>query len=236
MSLANIPSTPSGRTTPGRDPAGAIARRGPLHQPGRDLPDYRQAVETQREKTMSHDEYMTGAELQTLREACGLSRDTLGLICSVQARTVKHWEGGRSGVPDDVAQAVRQVARWVSVESFAVRSSLISSEWRRRSAAGFSSVALVRYREAAEMPERLRAAGAIPEVHGAMLARVVMQLSSVGTQPPRVVWFDPASYFEWLDTAGHKPSDDSEELRSQWATLRALPAQAMPPRGDQPPA
>ena len=31
-------------------------------------------------------------------------------------------------------------------------------------------------------------------------------------------------------------SDDSEQLRSRWATLRALPAQAMPPRGDQPPA
>lgn len=180
---------------------------------------------------MRHDEYMTGAELQTLREACGLSRDTLGLICSVQARTVKHWEGGRAGVPDDVAQAVRQVARWVAVESAALAASI-----EREAAAGVAPVVLVRYREAAEIPAKLRAAGVLPEVHGAMLARVVLQLSGVQNKPPRVVWFEPANYFEWLDTAGHKPSDDSEQLRSQWAAVRALPAQAMPPRGDQPPA
>ena len=231
MTETDRPPSPC-RPTPGRDPAGAIARRGPLHQPGRDLPDYMQAVETQREKTMSHDEYMTGAELQTLREACGLSRDTLGLICSVQARTVKHWEGGRSGVPDDVAQAVRQVARWVAVESAALAASI-----EREAAAGAAPAVLVRYREAAEMPAKLRAAGVLPEVHGAMLARAACwRLAGLQDRGPRVVWFEPAPYFEWLHAAGHKPGDDSEQLRSQWATLRALSAQAMPPRGDQPPA
>jgi DNA-binding XRE family transcriptional regulator len=190
------------------------------------------AVETQREKTMNHDEYMTGAELQTLREACGLSRDTLGVICGVQARTVKHWEGGRSGVPDDVAQAVRQVARYVAVESAA-----LAADIEREAVAGVVPVVLVRYREASEMPAKLRAAGLLPEVHGAMLARAACwRLVGLQDFAPRVVWFEPANYFEWLDTAGHKPSDDSEQLRSRWATLRALPAQAMPPRGDQPPA
>lgn len=206
-----------------------------------------QAVETQREKTMSHDEYMTGAELQTLREACGLSRDTLGLICSVQARTVKHWEGGRAGVPDDVAQAVRQVARWVAVESYDLAARIMREAdvlsyarpffTESQSTEGESTAeVLVRYREPADMPANLRAAGVLPEVHGAMLASVVLLLAGVPDLRLRVVWFDPAAYFEWLHAAGHKPSDDSEQLRSQWATLRALPAQAMPPRGDQPPA
>ena len=33
--------------------------------------------------------HMTGAELQTLREACSLTREELGDLCNVAARTVK---------------------------------------------------------------------------------------------------------------------------------------------------
>lgn len=46
---------------------------------------------------------LTGPELQSLREACHLSRDELGDLVGVQARTIKHWENGRAAVPQDVA-------------------------------------------------------------------------------------------------------------------------------------
>lgn len=57
---------------------------------------------------MNHDDYMTGAELQCLREACGLDRDQFGEMCGVQGRSIKYWEMGASkhGVPADVAELV----------------------------------------------------------------------------------------------------------------------------------
>ncbi len=150
-------------------------------------------------------------------------------------------------MPDDVAQAVRKVSRWVAVESYDLAARIMREAdalsyarpffTESQSTEGESTTeVLVRYREPADMPANLRAAGVLPEVHGAMLASVVLLLAGVPDLRLRVVWFDPAPYFEWLDTAGHNLSDDSEQLRSKWATLRALPAQAMPPRGDQPPA
>jgi len=33
---------------------------------------------------MDHNDYMTGAELQALREACGLDRDQFGEMCGVK--------------------------------------------------------------------------------------------------------------------------------------------------------
>jgi len=57
-------------------------------------------------------EYMTGAELQCLREACGLDRDQFGQLCGVQGRSIKYWEMGASnhGVPADVAALVQELA------------------------------------------------------------------------------------------------------------------------------
>ena len=75
---------------------------------------------------------LTGAELQTLREACNLTREELGELAGVAARTIKHWESGRAGVPADVAalaqrldatiqQAADQGARAVAQTSAAPR-------------------------------------------------------------------------------------------------------------------
>lgn len=58
---------------------------------------------------------MTGAELQTLREACNLTRENLGELAGVAARTIKHWEHGRSGVPADVADLIRRLDATVSI-------------------------------------------------------------------------------------------------------------------------
>jgi len=55
---------------------------------------------------------MTGAELQALREACGLDRDQFGKLCGVQGRSIKYWEMGASnhGVPADVAALIQELA------------------------------------------------------------------------------------------------------------------------------
>jgi hypothetical protein len=61
-------------------------------------------------------DYMTGAELQCLREACGLDRDQFGALCGVRGRSIKHWETGASnhGVPADVAAMVQELEAKVS--------------------------------------------------------------------------------------------------------------------------
>lgn len=62
---------------------------------------------------MNTTDYMTGAELQALREACGLNRDQFGEMCGVQGRSVKYWEM-RSGVPADVSEMILKLEAKVS--------------------------------------------------------------------------------------------------------------------------
>ena len=65
---------------------------------------------------MNHSDYMTGAELQALREACGLDRDQFGEMCGVQGRSVKYWEM-RSGVPADVAELILKLEAKVRADA-----------------------------------------------------------------------------------------------------------------------
>jgi DNA-binding XRE family transcriptional regulator len=67
---------------------------------------------------MKHD-YMTGAELQCLRESCGLDRDQFGELCGVQGRSIKYWEMGNSnhGVPADVSALVNELSAKVQAEA-----------------------------------------------------------------------------------------------------------------------
>lgn len=177
--------------------------------------------------------HTTGAELQTLRELCGLSRDTLAELCGVQARTVKHWEGGRSGVPHDVATTARTLARWVAAEA----AELLASA-KATTAGHGGPVVLIRYRDATHLAAERKNGASVPtEAHGAALARVVLALLQQNPdEPPRVVWFEPAPYFAWLEAAGFAPGQgDSAAHRQRWARVHALPSQAIPPRGDQPP-
>jgi hypothetical protein len=49
---------------------------------------------------------MSGATLKTIREALGLSVPWFAQFCSVQERTVRHWESGRNTVPIKVGEAI----------------------------------------------------------------------------------------------------------------------------------
>lgn len=46
---------------------------------------------------------MTGAELQMMRAACGLTRQNVADFAGVKLSSAKYFETGRGGVPDDVA-------------------------------------------------------------------------------------------------------------------------------------
>jgi DNA-binding transcriptional regulator YiaG len=106
--------------------------------------------------------YMTGAELQTMREACHLSRDDLAGLVRVQARTVKHWENGRSGVPGDVAAVMRNIDQHATDMARHALGELLAMQ--AQAAPGqVVDLVLLRYRRAADLHQALRsflAAGA----------------------------------------------------------------------------
>lgn len=200
--------------------------------------------------TQATPDHMTGAELQTLREAAGLSRDVLAELAQVQARTVKHWET-RAGaaVPADVAAIVRQAAAWVLQASReGLRAALLQAHGGPMAAgvagamAGIfpppddaPEVVLIRYRETDHMHTQDRAQGLRADVHGAMVARLVLDLQAHGMRP-RVVWFDPESFAHWVQVVqGLPPGHDTPAARAAWAG-HAIDAQAIPHPADQPPA
>lgn len=172
-------------------------------------------------------DHMTGAELQTLREAAGLSREALADLAQVQPRTVKHWET-RTGaaVPADVAAIVTRLAGWVL---HAARQGLQAT---MENAPRGPEVVLLRYRDTADMHAKDRAQGLRADVHGAMVARLMLDLQAHGLHA-RVVWFDPEAYGRWLTQEVDKP--DGAGARAAWAA-HAIEAQARPHAGDQPPA
>lgn len=177
-------------------------------------------------------DYMTGAELQTMREGCNLSRDELGALVGVAARTVKHWENGRTGVPADVAQAVADLEEGIDGAALheVMRWEAIITD---RQAARV--VALVRYRQDSDAARMGAGLDGYPvAIHGAIVARVRAELLdkvlNFADQPVRVVWFDAANYGAWLAQVG---AQDTPEALDHWA-LQQLAQQARPHRGDQP--
>lgn len=185
-------------------------------------------------------DHMTGAELQTLREACHISRDELATLAGVQARTVKHWEGGRAGVPGDVVALVRKIDAQVS---HAARQALAHMAGAVPDGA---AVVFTRYRSADDLARyRPDMAGLPAGVQAAMVARVLAgcALGLGGTGVPgdasapgavvlRVVWFEPAAFEAWR--AQHQ-QPNTEAARAMWAGSVALASQALPHRADQPP-
>lgn len=155
---------------------------------------------------MSSD-YMTGAELQCLREACGLDRDQLGALCGVQGRSIKYWEMGASnhGVPADVAAMVIDIE-----DSVNKATALLIQHY-----AGRSDVAVL-----------MRTGDA---VSNEVASRVFLELRKRG-QDVRIVAFDIKDFRQWLDETRGR---DTPATRQQWANL-AVAAQAKPHRTDQP--
>lgn len=203
-----------------------------------------------RTNTRPTPDHMTGAELQTLREAAGLSREALAELAQVQPRTVKHWET-RAGaaVPADVAAIVQAAAAWVLQASReGLRAAMLQAHGGPMAAgvagalAGIfqvrddaPEVVLVRYRDTDHLHAQDRAQGLRADVQGAMVARLVLDLQAHGMRP-RVVWFDPEAFAHWVaDVQGLPAGHDTPAARAAWAA-QAIEAQARPHAADQPPA
>lgn len=179
-------------------------------------------------------DYMTGAELQTLREGCGLSREDLAGLCGVQARTVKHWENGRSGVPADVANTVRRVDQMVlkSVREgvYSMRVSLVHHDEPP------AEIVLMRYSSAEDLARyRPEMAGMPAGVHGAIVSHLRQALSMITSFDKtalRIVWMHSEEYQAWRSAQGF---NDIESTRAAWAAGQ-VDKQAAAHRADQPPA
>lgn len=190
---------------------------------------------------MNHDDLITGAELQTLREACDLTREDFADMAGVQARTVKHWENGRAGVPGDVADLMRRVDASVSLACH-------EALYQVRDGAALSGrlpAELVLLRYNAEEAARYRIADTLASLgrldgaqaaalQGAIINRARLALPwLIGYErcAVRVVWMQAAVYEAWRGAQGLA---DSETARAAWA-VGQVAAQAKPHRADQPP-
>ena len=174
--------------------------------------------------------HLTGAELQTLREACHLSRDELGALCGVAPRTVKHWESGRAGVPADVADVVARLD--ATIQHAADQGAAVIEQAMAHQGTAPADVVLMRYRTHEDLARyRPDMAGAPAGAHGAIVARLRAQALALGVPLVRVVWMDPGAYETWRAAHG---LPDAEPTRAAWAAGQ-VQAQARPHRGDQPP-
>lgn len=149
-------------------------------------------------------DYMTGAELQALREACGLDRDQFGELCGVQGRSIKYWEIGQTnhGVPADVEALVSELATKVDA---ATDEQL--SQWE-------PGTYLLRTNNA---------------MQNQVISRIFRALRKQG-HDVRIVSMDFRAFNEWRNV---KRLPDNHDTRQQWARL-AIKQQAKPHRADQP--
>jgi transcriptional regulator with XRE-family HTH domain len=90
---------------------------------------------------------LTGAELQTLREACNLTREELGDLAGVAARTIKHWESGRAGVPADVAALAQRLDATIQ-QAADQGARAVAQASARQGGTAPADVVLIRYRSA----------------------------------------------------------------------------------------
>jgi transcriptional regulator with XRE-family HTH domain len=171
---------------------------------------------------------MTGAELATLRQACGLTREDLGALAGVHQRTVKHWESGHAGVPADVAATVARLLASINADVSARRRQILDAG---RPPGG---LVLVRYRTAEDMARFCPDMAGLPlTVHAATVVQLIQALAfTPGLQDLaiRVVYMDAPAYDAWLSAC---QVQDSDAARSRWAAGQ-VEGQALPHRPDQP--
>ena len=151
--------------------------------------------------------YMTGAELQALREACGLDRDQFGELCGVQGRSIKYWETGASnhGVPADVAEMVANLEAEISNDA--------ANEISLRSKSKDCHV-LMRSSD---------------PITNEIAHRVFLALRRRG-QDVRIVAFDVQAFKAWIASTGG--GRDTPESRQAWA-VQAVDQQARPHKAEK---
>lgn len=154
---------------------------------------------------------ITGAELQSLREMCGMSREDLAELAGVESRTIKFWETGKNGVPADVTD----LALILAGKTRHILHEVLDRE----------APLLVRFKTQADFNR------ANPDIDMAYQCwNAAMTAAMAVLEDPRIVWFDLDSYSAWLA----EQDSDLDDSLTAWAAV-ALHLQAKPFRGDQPP-
>lgn len=153
---------------------------------------------------MNHTDYMTGAELQALREACGLDRDQFGEMCGVQGRSIKYWEMGQTnhGVPADVEALVTELATKVDAATATQLAAWKPGQYLLRTSNAMQNQ---------------------------VISRVFRALRQQGHHV-RIVSLDFKAFNDWMRSNNKR---DTPEARQEWAR-RALKEQAKQHRQDQP--
>ena len=151
---------------------------------------------------------MTAAELKTLREALGLSVSWLAIQAGVRVRTVNYWESGKTPVPQDVEEIMRELeAQALTAVNQAVETYIASGSP--------GEVTLLRYRTDADLWKYREDMRGLPATfHAAMLYRASYALRDNGANVHMI--YESEAYESW-----RKSQDlaDSEASRAAWATL-----------------
>jgi len=139
--------------------------------------------------------------MKTTREALGVPSEWLAQTVGVTVRTVRHWESGRTRVPDDVALLLDALLGQVREHALATATRELSPP-----------VNLLRFRD----QEALRRATGLTwpvATHAIAQLRVLEQLRERGTQV-RLVWFNDTDCVTWAST---RPAASPDE----WARAQA---------------
>ncbi len=161
---------------------------------------------------------MTPAELKTLREACGLTLPQLGALSGVQERTARYWESGKSRIPADVSQRIKQLDDSLSHAAGQAVQQLTAQAAALPDGATLDTV-LLRYRTDAELHNYRPDMYPFPAAtHAALLYRVRDAAAEAGITC-RIIYMDPPRYESWRS---RQDMPDDEATRAAWAAVQPV--------------
>lgn len=177
---------------------------------------------------MEKAELITGAELATLRESCGMSQSELGQLTGWAGPAVEDWEAGRSAVPGDVADLMIKIDTMIAESTAAALDDLEAVRAVASPQELSEDLVLLRYRTAEDLARYEPGMRTVPiSVHGALIGRVRLTVQvrpKLKDTPVRIVWMEPDRYEAWRK-ACRLPDDGS--TRTTWAAQQ-VQVQAQP--------
>lgn len=153
---------------------------------------------------------VAAAHLKTLRESLGLTAQWLADQAGVRLRSVQYWESGRSKVPADVCNMLKNIDE--SLNGSVERAVEHINEVKAETGAYPEEVVLIRYRTDDDLWQFREDMRPLPTTtHAEMLARMRREFAKINVQT-QIVYMDANAYLTWL---GDRVDD--EAARSEWA-------------------
>ena len=152
---------------------------------------------------------MHAAELKTLRESVGLSINELARMAGAQDHSVRNWESGKTGAPENVSSLLTALDRMLSIS---VDAALSFARDRINTDGKPTDIVLLRYKTDADLWQYQPDFEGLPvSVHTAMLKRARAALADLHVRTS-IVEMDTGLYKQWLNGRA-----DNTELRTEWA-------------------